>query len=96
MFSYFLSVAIAFLFFGTINNILLKLNLKWYFGEKEKDLAWANTGAASLVWFFTLPVLLVLFTMFLLKLLTDKISEYIINYIKDRKVDKTTNKSLTK
>ena len=34
--------------------------------------------------------------MFLLKLLTDKISAYIINYIKDRNVGKTKNKSLTK
>ena len=96
MFSYWLSIVVAFLFFGTVNNILLRLDLKWYFSENEKDLAWVSTGAASLVWFFALPLLLVLFIMFLLKLLTDKISAYIINYIKDRNVGKTKNKSLTK
>lgn len=92
MFSYLLSVGVAFLFFGTVNNILLRLDLKWYFSENEKDLAWVATGAASLAWFFALHLLLVLFIMFLLKLLTDKISAYIINHIKDRKLNKSLSK----
>lgn len=92
MFSYLLSIGVAFLFFGTLNNILLNLNLDWYYNKNEYEIAWVSVGLASLVWFFALPLLFLFLIMFLLKLLTDKISAYIINHIKDRKLNKSLSK----
>lgn len=87
MFSYLLSVGVVFLFFGTLNNILLNMDLDWYLSKHdsgEKQFSWILVSGASVAWGVAVPLLFLFFIMFLLKLLTDKISAYIINHIKDR------------
>ena len=89
MFSYILSVAIAFIVFGTAHNILVNVSKKW---KKEFDgggiTGWVLVGICSAAWFFTLPILFVGVVMYLLKLLTDKITQTILNKIEKRKQSK--------
>ena len=96
MFSYLLSIVVAFLFFGTLNNILLKMDLYWYFSKDDSEISWVCVSGVSLLWGIFVPLFFVLLLMFLLKLLTDKISMYIINYVRDRKVKKASQESLNK
>ena len=89
MFSYLLSVAIAFLFFGTINSVLVKMSPDWYLDSNLDDgLGWFLAVVFSLLWFFAIGIAVVLFLMYLLKLLTDWIAEFILNKVEKRKQSK--------
>ena len=89
MFSYILSVAIAFIVFGTAHNILMNVSKKWKreFGQGG-IIGWVLVGICSAAWFFTLPILIIGVMMYLLKILTDKITQIILNKIEKRKQSK--------
>lgn len=87
MFSYVLSVAIAFIVFGTVNNFLNRIQPDWYYdSDLEGYVGWAITVLMSVLWFIAVPLLFIAFIMYLLKLLTDKIAEFILNKIEKRKI----------
>lgn len=89
MFSYLLSVAIAFIVFGTVNNFLIRIQPDWYYDrDLEKIGGWVITVVMSVFWFIAVPLLFIGFIMYLLKLLTDKIAEFILNKIEKRKSSK--------
>lgn len=78
----FFSICIAFLLFGTIGNILA--NFVDCVGEVKEDdvfFFWFVIAVCALLWYIVVPLSVVVFAMFLLKLLTDKISQYIIKHI---------------
>lgn len=81
MFSYFLSVAIAFIVFGTVFNFLKGINSISPDSLENKAL-WIVVGFCSILWFIAVPILFVIFIMFLLKKLTDKISQVILKRVK--------------
>lgn len=91
MFNYFLSVFVAFLFFGVIFNILQKVDPDWLAEEIKGGLGWFLVGVVSCVWFISLPVLLLIVILFVLKLLTDKIADTILKHVEKRKLNKTQN-----
>lgn len=81
MFAYFLSVAVCFIVLGTIYNALKgfgKINPN----DDDNGWLWALIVAASVLWFIAVPVLSVLFVLFLLKLLTDSIAKFILKVAK--------------
>ena len=88
MFSYLLSFAIAFLFFGTINSVLLKASVEWQKEFGSGTMSWILVGICSVFWFLTVPVLILILLMYLLKLLTDWIAEVILNKVEKRKQSK--------
>lgn len=89
MFSYILSVAIAFIVFGTVNNFLNRIQPDWYYdNDLEGEVGWGIAVVMSILWFIAVPLLFVGFIMYLLKLLTDKIAEFILNKIEKRKQSK--------
>lgn len=87
MFSYVLSVAIAFIVFGTVSNIVKKVDPIWYdYGFDE--VRWVVIAVASILWFITVPLCIIALIFYLLKLLTDKIADIIIKKLNDRKQTK--------
>ena len=89
MFSYLLSVAIAFIVFGTVNNFLSRLQPDWYYDRDLEEIGgWVIAVVMSVFWFIAVPLLFIGFIMYLLKLLTDKIAEFILNKIEKRKSSK--------
>lgn len=89
MFSYILSVAIAFIVFGTVNNFLNRIQPDWYYdNDLEDEVGWGIVVVMSILWFIAVPILFITFIMYLLKLLTDKIVEFILNKIEKRKSSK--------
>ena len=87
MFSYILSVAIAFIVFGTVNNFLNRIQPDWYYdNDLEGKVGWGIAVVMSVLWFIAVPLLFTAFIMYLLKLLTDKIAEFILNKIEKRKI----------
>lgn len=81
MFAYFLSVAVCFIVLGTIYNALKgfgKINPNY----DDNGWLWPLIVAASALWFIAIPVLSVLFVLFLLKLLTDFIAKFILKVAK--------------
>lgn len=92
MVMFFFGICIAFVIYSTIANIICNFN-KWLsdIRKYEGDLYWFIIVMSSLFWIISLPLYLTLFIMYLLKLLTDKISQRIIGLInsrKDRKKEK--------
>ena len=84
MFSYVLSVTIAFIVFGTIFNISRKVNPSWY--DRDFDVVWwVVVASASVLWFITVPLCVIALILYLLKLLTDKIADVIIKKLNDCK-----------
>lgn len=86
---FFFGICIAFIFYSTVANIIC--NFKKWLSDIRKydgDLYWFVLVMSSLFWIVSLPLYLTLFIMFLLKLLTDKISQGIIGLINSRKVKK--------
>lgn len=84
MFSYFLSVAVAFIVFGVIFNIVKKVDPYWYDIDDE-EVGWFIIFVASLIWFVAIPLIGVFMILFVLKLLTDNIAETVMNRIEKRK-----------
>lgn len=83
MFGYFLSVAVAFIFFGTIFNISKNFT-EWFqdFDFEANFWLWVAVLIASFLWFVVVPCFTVLLIVFLLKKLTDKISQFILRKFK--------------
>jgi uncharacterized membrane protein required for colicin V production len=90
MFNYALSVFVAFLFYGVIFNILQKVQPDWYDTDLNGGFGWFVVGVCACLWFISLPVSLLILILFVLKLLTDKISDLILNHVEKRKLKKTT------
>lgn len=86
MFSYFLSVAVTFIIFGTINNILNKVEPDWYCNCDFDEYGWWVVTVASVFWFIFIPIITVVLILYMLKLLTDLISDFIMNKIEKRKL----------
>ena len=84
MFSYVLSVAIAFIVFGTVFNIVKKVDPSWYDYDFD-EIGWVVIASASILWFITVPLCIIALILYLLKLLTDKIADVIIKKLNDRK-----------
>lgn len=81
MFAYFLSVALCFIVLGTIYNALKGFG-KVNPDDEDNGWIWVMIVVASAVWFIAVPVLSVLFVLFLLKLLTDSIAKFILKVAK--------------
>ena len=91
MFYYLLSVAVAFVFFGFIFNILKKTHRNTLFknyGDDDLTALWVVVGVLSVFWFIAIPAGVVVLVLFLLKLLTDKIADITLNTINKRKLKK--------
>ena len=91
MFNYLLSVAVAFIFFGFIFNILKKTHRDTIFKNFEDEelvFFWFIIIICAAVWFITIPVGVLCLVIFLLKLLTDKIADSTLNLINQRKLKK--------
>ena len=84
MFNYALSVFVAFLFYGVIFNILQKVAPDWWCDELNGGLGWFIVGLFSCLWFISLPMSLLILILFVLKLLTDKIADHILNRVEKR------------
>ena len=87
MFSYLLSVSIAFILFGTVSNIVKKVDPIWYDYDFD-EVRWVVIAVASILWFITVPLCIIALILYLLKLLTDKIADVIIKKLNDRKQTK--------
>lgn len=86
---YFFSACLAFLVFGTIANVLC--NFSDGLSEAKEDdphFFWFVIAVASVVWVVVIPLSVVAVLLFLLKLLTDWISQYIIRLVQKRKEKK--------
>jgi len=97
MFNYLLSVAVAFVFFGFIFNILKKTHKNTLFknySDDELSFLWAVVGVLSVAWFLAIPVGIVFLVLFLLKLLTDKIADITLNLINKRKLKKQSKQEM--
>lgn len=91
MFNYLLSVAVCFVFFGFIFNILKKTHRNTLFknyGDDDLTALWVVVGVLSVFWFIAIPAGVVFLVLFLLKLLTDKIADITLNTINKRKLKK--------
>lgn len=85
MFAYILSVCVAFVVFGSGLNVYCKVK-----GEaiNKEPFFWMLVFCAAVAYPLVIVAGTVLFVVYLLKLLTDKIAEVIINHIKTRKLKK--------
>ena len=89
-FNYALSVFVVFLFYGVIFNILQKVSPYWWDDELNGGFGWFLVALCAVLWFVSLPILLLVVILFVLKLLTDKIADHILNRVEKRKLKKTT------
>lgn len=80
MFSYFLSVAVAFITFGTLFNIARAFKVV---NPDDSDSVgfWLLIGMCSLIWFIAVPLIFIALLMFLLKRLVDFISNFILKRV---------------
>lgn len=83
MFSYFLSVAILFIVLGVIRNILAKVKPDLGLDE-DIVFSWLIVALLSLLWFIAIPVLFIILILYVLKILTDKIANVIVNRINSK------------
>lgn len=84
MFSYWLSVAVAFILFGTVFNVIKKIDPTWYNYDFD-DMGWGLVVVAAILWFIAVPIICVVVLLYLFKLLTDGIANVILNTIEKRK-----------
>lgn len=83
------SACIAFIVFSTFMNVVCNfIETVSDFRYQDTELYWFIIAMCSVFWIFAIPISLTLFIMYLLKLLTDKISQGIIGLINSRKVKK--------
>lgn len=97
MFNYLLSVAVAFIFFGFIFNVLKKTHRDTIFKNFEDEelvFFWFIIIICSAVWFITIPLGVMCLVIFLLKLLTDKIADSTLNLINKRKLKKQSKQEI--
>lgn len=97
MFNYLLSVAVAFIFFGYIFNILKKTHrdtLFKNFEDEELVFFWFIVIICAAVWFITIPILALCLVIFLLKLFTDKIADSTLSFINKRKLKKQSKQEI--
>lgn len=97
MFNYLLSVAVAFVFFGFIFNILKKTHRNTLFKnfyDDELSFLWVVVGVLSFAWCLAIPVGIVFLVLFLLKLLTDKIADITLHIINKRKLKKQSKQEM--
>lgn len=97
MFNYLLSVAVAFIFFGFIFNVLKKTHRDTIFKNFEDEelvFFWFIIIICSAVWFITIPLGAMCLVIFLLKLLTDKITDSTLNLINKRKLKKQSKQEI--
>ena len=83
MFGYLLSVAVAFIVFGTIVNIVK--NFSKVLNNLSELSLWFGVTAFSVFWFVTIPIAATLITLYLLKLLVDLISKQVLKLLKRNK-----------
>jgi hypothetical protein len=83
LFSYFLSVAILFIVLGVIRNILAKVKPDLGLDE-DIVFSWLIVALLSLLWFIAIPVLFIILILYVLKILTDKIANVIVNRINSK------------
>lgn len=83
MFGYLLSVAVAFIVFGTTVNIVK--NFSKVFDKFPEFNIWATITAMSVLWFITVPIAATLIILYLLKLLVDLISKQVLKLLNRNK-----------
>lgn len=83
MFGYLLSVAVAFIVFGTTVNIVK--NFSKVFDKFSEFNIWAIVTAMSVLWFITVPIATTLIILYLLKLLVDLISKQVLKLLNRNK-----------
>jgi hypothetical protein len=80
------SMCLAFLVFGTIANVLCNFFDGLAESRKEEPLwFWFIVAMAAIGWVIVVPASFLVLLIYLLKLLTDWISQYILKKIKNRK-----------
>lgn len=69
MFSYFLSIFVAFFCFGVVYNVLCRLG----YIIDDDPFNWLIVGMLAIFWAVAIPVAALIFSLYLTKLLTDAI-----------------------
>lgn len=83
MFGYLLSVAVAFIVFGTVVNIVK--NFSKVLNNLSEMSLWFGVTVFSVFWFITIPIAATLITLYLLKLLVDLISKQVLKLLNRNK-----------
>lgn len=83
MFGYLLSVAVAFIVFGTVVNIVK--NFSKVLNNLSEMSLWFGVTVFSVFWFVTIPIAATLITLYLLKLLVDLISKQVLKLLNRNK-----------
>lgn len=83
MFGYLLSVAVAFIVFGTVVNIVK--NFSKVFDNLSEMSLWFGVTVFSVFWFVTIPIAATLIILYLLKLLVDLISKQVLKLLNRNK-----------
>lgn len=83
MFGYLLSVAVAFIVFGTVVNIVK--NFSKVLNNLSEMSLWFGVTIFSVFWFVTIPIAATLITLYLLKLLVDLISKQVLKLLNRNK-----------
>lgn len=83
MFGYLLSVAVAFIVFGTIVNIVK--NFSKALNNLSEMSLWFGVTIFSVFWFVTIPIAATLITLYLLKLLVDLLSKQVLKLLNRNK-----------
>lgn len=79
MFGYLLSVAVAFIVFGTVVNIVK--NFSKVLNNLSEMSLWFGVTVFSVFWFITIPIAATLIILYLLKLLVDLISKQVLKLL---------------
>ena len=83
MFGYLLSVAVAFIVFGTVVNIVK--NFSKVLDNLSEMSLWFGVTIFSVFWFVTIPIAATLLTLYLLKILVDLISKQVLKLLNRNK-----------
>lgn len=83
MFGYLLSVAVAFIVFGTVVNIVK--NFSKVLDNLSEISLWFGVTIFSVFWFVTIPIAATLLTLYLLKILVDLISKQVLKLLNRNK-----------
>ena len=83
MFGYLLSVAVAFIVFGTVVNIVK--NFSKVLDNLSEMSLWFGVTVFSVFWFVTIPIAATLLTLYLLKILVDLISKQVLKLLNRNK-----------
>lgn len=83
MFGYLLSVAVAFIVFGTVVNIVK--NFSKVLNNLSEMSLWFGVTVFSVFWFITIPIAATVIILYLLKLLVDLISKQVLKLLNRNK-----------